>query len=587
MFVAKRSRKHRLPAEKTAAPLPAWMTRLDTEVFAILSLVAVWLLAMLLIDPRGDFPLNDDWCYGRAVINLVSHHEIRFIGITTMTLIAQVLWGALFCLIFGMSFTSLRLSTLTLGLAGILAVYALLKEIGAPRWIAVIGALVVGLNPIYTSLSYTFMTDVPFAAMAFLSIYAYVRALKRDSAGMIVLGTAFACAAVLIRQFGIILPIGFGLAYLVKNGLRGRSIAVSAIPVIVTGAILTGFVQWLSLTHRLPSYYNTQASYLRKFLGKGFVPCVGGVFQVLETLYLYLGLFLLPFLILTLSRTWGRLTPRQRKINGWISIISMPIVFGILVHGDKWMPVNRAQGDTIYDFGLGAPALGDIFRLLQPNLLMAPESFWIMVTIAGIIGGGLLLWHLMASANMLWSRHKDVSAADKGIMVLLLSITVMYLAPVIPLTAFVYFDRYFLCAVPLLIGVSVLLTDSFARPNQRLVTLSLAIIMLYGLFGVAGTHDYLSWNRLRWRIASEVMPKYHITPKDIDGGYEFNGWFNYQENNPKQKWWRNESDRYMITFGRVPAYDIMERYNYSRWMPPGQGELLFLRRMDVIHLSSY
>ena len=558
------------------------MQRLNTDLCAIMAITTVWVIAILLVNPRGNFPLNDDWCYGKAVVNLIRHHEIRFVGITTMTLIAQVLWGALFCLIFGMSFTSLRISTLALGLAGVLAVYGLLREIGVPRWIAMVGALVLALNPLYVSLSNTFMTDVPFAALAFLSIYAYVRALRRESSGMIVLGTAFACIAVLIRQFGIILPIGFGLAHLVKNGVRVRSLAAVVLPTIVTGALLIGFVQGLKAAHRLPSYYSTQAHYLEKFLALGFAACLSKTFVVIGTLYLYLGLFVLPFVVLTFPRTWSRLTHRQRTINGWISGASMFAALCVLVPDGEWMPTKHAQGDTLFDLGLGAPTLGDIFRLAQPNLHIGPEWFWIMVTVGSVIGGGLLLWHLMAAAELLAERHGGASATDKGLIVLLTSITVMYLAPIIPLTVFTYFDRYFLCAVPLLIALAVLTTDSLAKPNRRLIAVSVVIIMLYGCYSVAGTHDYLSWNRLRWHIAGKMMRQYDLTPQDIDGGYEFNGWYNYQENNPRQTWWRHERDYFMITFGRVPNYDIMERFTYRRWLPPGEGELLFLRRSDIL-----
>ncbi len=81
-----------------------------------------------------------------------------------MPLLTHVLWGSLFCIPFGFSFTALRFSTLTLGLIGILGTYFLLREVKSDRYIAFMGAMLLASNPIYVALSNTFMTDVPFTA---------------------------------------------------------------------------------------------------------------------------------------------------------------------------------------------------------------------------------------------------------------------------------------------------------------------------------------------------------------------------------------------------------------------------------------
>ena len=146
-----------------------------------LLLVFIWVLAALLVNPVGDFPLNDDWAYGFAVRSLVETGHLRLSGWTATNLIAQVPWGALFCLPFGFSFTALRLSTLVLGLIGVLATYGLLREARASAWLALFGSLVLAFSPIYFALSYTFMTDVPFTAVATASSWLLLRGLRRDS----------------------------------------------------------------------------------------------------------------------------------------------------------------------------------------------------------------------------------------------------------------------------------------------------------------------------------------------------------------------------------------------------------------------
>ena len=93
-----------------------------------------WVLLAFLIDPRGDFPLNDDWAFGLPVKALVEHGSVRFTEWTCPSLITQMGWGRVFCLPGGFSFTALRLSTLTLGLVALVTQYFLLRGWGrAPR----------------------------------------------------------------------------------------------------------------------------------------------------------------------------------------------------------------------------------------------------------------------------------------------------------------------------------------------------------------------------------------------------------------------------------------------------------------------
>ena len=120
-----------------------------TDLINIAILIIVWGIAICLVNPIGNFPLNDDWAYGRSVKWLVEEGELRYVGWTATNLFSQILWGALFCLPFGFSFTVLRLSTLVLGIVGVIATYCLLKGIGSNPKLA-----------LFWSLSYCPQSDV-------------------------------------------------------------------------------------------------------------------------------------------------------------------------------------------------------------------------------------------------------------------------------------------------------------------------------------------------------------------------------------------------------------------------------------------
>src|SRR3569833_210222 len=85
---------------------------------AVIFLTAIWVLTEFLVNPVGEFPLNDDWSYTLSLQNWYHDHQYHLVGWTSMPLATQLAWGLIFCKTFGFSFTVLRFSTLVLGLAG-------------------------------------------------------------------------------------------------------------------------------------------------------------------------------------------------------------------------------------------------------------------------------------------------------------------------------------------------------------------------------------------------------------------------------------------------------------------------------------
>jgi len=133
-------------------------------------------------------------------------------------------------------------------------------------------------------------------------------------------------------------------------------------------------------------------------------------------------------------------------------------------------------------------------------------------------------------------------------------------------------------------------------------------LALYGAFSVAATHDYLSWNRARWKALTDLMLEQHVTPEHIDGGFEFNAWYLYSRSYTNElfsladklaqnragldvkvgtqparnkSWWWVYGDDFVVTLGPVPGFTELKRYHFPRWLPPGEGSILVLRRTPV------
>jgi hypothetical protein len=183
--------------------LPQTDMRIGTRGSVVIDVCLIgglYLLTGLFIHPIGDFPLNDESSYGTTVRQLLETGDFRPLPWSVAPSLTHVLWGALFCLPTGFSFTALRLATLTAATLGLLGTYVLVRDAGRPAWLALHTALWLGLDPLYLELSYTFMTDVPFTAALIWSAVFYARALKTGTAFETTVGTLLAMAATLSRQ---------------------------------------------------------------------------------------------------------------------------------------------------------------------------------------------------------------------------------------------------------------------------------------------------------------------------------------------------------------------------------------------------
>jgi len=207
---------------------------------------------VIVVNPLGNFPLNDDWVYGLAVKSILEKGDFSFPSPAHANLFFQAFWGALFCLPFGFSFTALRFSTLTLGLIGAIGTYLLLREVNANQKISLLGALLVVVNPLYFGLANSFMTDVPFLALSILSFYFLIRGLKRESTMEIILGICLAYITILIRQYAIIILLSFALAYSFKQRFKLKILLGSSL-IFLSGILLHELYQkWLYSTGRMP-----------------------------------------------------------------------------------------------------------------------------------------------------------------------------------------------------------------------------------------------------------------------------------------------------------------------------------------------
>lgn len=437
------------------------------------------------------------------------------------------------------------------------------------------GCLILAVNPIYFSQSNTFLTDIPFLAFVLLSLYVYVRGLARDSVMLMVIGTVTACAAALIRQPGVLIPFAFAIGYLVKRGLSIGTIIRAAIPPAAAVLVLAGYSFWLEAAQRTPEVYGQQIKLFSDLFYEDPIRVPMRLAANSFRASLYLGLFLLPFLIVLLPSVWKNASARGRKVMGIGGLLLFVGTLGVTLGTGRLMPLCPS---VVNRFGIGPPLLRDAVAIGGDAHLPAPQApaaFWMVITFISCAGAALLFVHLCAAVTALFSRTRE-PAYPRWFLALAMAAALLYFGA-IGVTGFV--DRYLLPLFALGVVVFAAAAQPYARFRAGLVSVSAALVLAFGITTVATTHDYLLWNRVRWCAIHDLECTPGVECRDISGGFEYGGWrggydnyfYHSLETDPRE---------YMIAFGEMDGYEEVRRYQFTRWLPGGKGQIRVLQAVD-------
>ncbi|MFQ5479421.1 MAG: ArnT family glycosyltransferase [Candidatus Binatia bacterium] len=526
-------------------------------------IAASWVIVAILVGPSGDFALSDDWSYGWTVRGLCERGELAFLPWTGASLVLQAWYGWALCEWFGFSFTVLRISTLVLAGSGLIGFFLLLRRAGLGVAACALGVALLGFNPLFLNLSFSFMTDVPFVVAVVWASYFYLRGLGEDRLALLFFGSAFCCAAVLIRQHGIFVAAAAALAILVsgRGGFSTKTrevVAVAALPSVAIGVWLV----WLFFLHGAPAGIENKVS---EAAGLTLVGLGNTAFRGLA----YIGLFLIP---LALSVFPARL--RERSASAAIAAVIFGAAAFFLYLREKALMFYLPN--LLYDFGLGALTLRDVLFLgFAPPGHMGP-ALGVVVTSLSVASAALLCatWHRCLR------EPRDPQHA------FLLYALVLTFAGTLLHTAF-YFDRYLLAPLPFAIA-----TVLRARGVRRIGFGPWIVTLVIAFYSVAGTHDYMAWNRARYQGLAELSAL-GVGPEEIDGGFEYNAWHlaaklgtwptkeqtRLGKHPDRKSWWWVVDDRFVLSFSPLEGYSVRREIPYSRWLLPGRGKVLVLERV--------
>jgi len=538
--------------------------RLRKDLWAPLAICLVWPLLIFSVDASGSFPVNDDWSFGPAVFQLINTGHYDRNGFWPMILIGQILWAAPFCLVLGKQYWVLRLSTEILGLAGVLAVYAILRFCGARPWLAFLGALTVMVNPLYLELSCSYMTDVPFFAAATLSFLACLHALRKPTAGAYLLVAVASVVATSIRQFGVLPPAAFAIADNLRPGRTGRRVLVSLLPLALAVATIVVYSLCKGPALSLPDEYEEATHALTPFFFQGKYAYCPYIF--LHTLT-YAFAFALPFYIAV--PPWSAC--RRRLILLWTAGS-----FALTCQLAAWNMLVGSKGNALTTFGVG-PCWMFARGFGLPSL---PPAVWFAVTCAALIGSGWFFRICLSGARRLARFRLHLSERDRRFH---FALSLCVLLQMTIFASVTLYDRYFLPFLPPLLVIA---ADRFRprEPSPR-TALAAVVLCLFAWYSVAATHDYLEWNRQRWQLVRELTAK-GVSPDDIALEPEF--WATTMvrsvEGLPTLQYYRPATHRdYIdIAFAELPGGQVVAARSFQRWLVPGRAFVYAVRRLQLV-----
>jgi hypothetical protein len=284
----------------------------------------------------------------------------------------------------------------------------------------------------------------------------------------------------------------------------------------------------------------------------------------------YLGLFALPLVVALAAPV---LRAHRRLVLGWCTLLAL-VAFALFARERAAMFYLT---NVLYDFGIGALTLRDtLFLGLAPPVRLGP-ALTLPLTIA-TLGGAAVLAAAWTSAA--WRERAPVAIFLHVAGALFFGATL--------LQSRYYLDRHLLTAVPFVLATTV---AAFPRAAvSRGAALLLAVLAWYA---VAGTHDYLAWNRARF-AGLATLTAHGVPPTAIDGGVEFNAWHvapilgtwptdaqaRTGQPDTVKSWWWVIDDRFVASFRPLPRYGVHESLPYRRWLLPGTGRVFILERRD-------
>lgn len=527
----------------------------------IFVLVVAFLLQFLFISPIGEFALNDDWVHTEIMKHWVDSGEFRMNPFSGPTFYVPIMYGAVLTKIFGFSFSMFRISTLVLGILTLILFYKLATEITQKPRMSFYATLLLWCNPIFYSLTFTYMTDIPGLFLIIAGLFSYLLGFKQKNPWCFLLGSVLAIIGMYTRQTNILILAAAGLFSLTQlKHIKFRHLLWSFGIPLLAGA---GIYYSLHIHHLLPESLDTH-----NILGGKKLILKNALWWTYYT-FMYMGFFALPF-----AAAWFVKNIRFWKHKLFTAYSSLSIILMLIIRqvAEQQFPYV-SNIFNIYTLG---PVQGTLYGAATP---MVPSMYWGILTLFVAASSG---WVLSVVHTYIKKQFEEKNNKPEYLLYIFAFLFTL------PILIFISFDRYFLplFAILAILIATTLKESEFSKP---ILYISLIVFMI---FNITQTKFYLKLNELRWETTNEIFLTSELPIHAIDGGYEWNGMYSYWSANaakesgithgPGNSWWIrhlfvNNTMEYRIGIETLENYTVEKEIHIPGKNP---NNTLYLLKKD-------
>ena len=473
----------------------------------------LYILFALFLWPVGNYPLNDDWVYAKGVLLTLEQGRYSVTGYESAWGVPQVLLGVLLCKLFGFSHSLLRCVGILSALVSAFGLLYLLLRSKLDKNIATMTALTFLFFPPVVGTSFSFMTDMMFAAFWIWALIFTYESHEEKSYIKLFLACLLIVLSILQRQFGILIPVA-------ASGIAGIIVLQKVVQRTKPSCfdIVFGLTQLL-----LSSMYFIIDKFWWQTLQGNWSPPIEISIHLLSFSHnwtisvIYAGILSAPLLFVS----------RFKKND--FSLFSVAFLLFFIVSSLLIIFVRNELfpffGNLISDFGFLKP--GEVLIGIRPVILT--PFFKLVFSLIGTAGGFLLIYAFAQTITGLCSGLKNgfnnVFAIGLG------SSALFYLAVLVQFRE-TLFDRYL---IPVFILVSPL---SFIYLNikkqfriQTFKRLLFVTCILFVCFSYTFEYEFLDLSKARWDACQYAVSK-GIPAQNIEGGYEWN--YSYRKRRPAE-----------------------------------------------------
>ncbi len=467
------------------------------------------LLCELISHPFANMGICDDGPYILMARTLASTGHVVYNGGEAAMILFQLYLGAAFIKLFGFSFTTVRMCTVSVAIVLAFLLQRTLVRAGIHERNAALGTLALILSPLYLMLSATFMSDITGLFGIVICLYGCLRALQASNQQSTIGWICFAVTTNALcgtsRQLAWL-----GTLVMVPSTLwllrAQRRVLVAGAAITFAGVLfIVACIHWL----KLQPYIIPSPPFTRSFP-------IGHMLDQMVKLFLDIPFLLLPIFALFL--------PQLRNSRPRVAVILCALLFGVVFLAFYPTPIRPAMHTLLQPTAGGS---GSWIAAHEINAVVRGSSLflqpWAQILFTVVAYGSLigLAISLPRTRSILKDipRPSGVSFKQVGILLLPFSLAYSFLLFSAAGTTFYMYDRYDLGL--LIFPLIYLVLYYQVNIQSQLTLLTLIPIALMAIYGVSLTHNMFAFNRARIALNAQLAAQ-GIPPTSVDNGWDDN-----------------------------------------------------------------